>query len=567
MASSHAFLARLGLEDDADERQVRRAYARELKQIDQERDLEGFQYLRACYEAALDWVAHAAAHAAHAAPVLATVDVDATGAVPSAPDDAPPGPPKQEDDAEDPVALAERVFADFRARVPALAAQPERMGQDDDARIVPWVEALRDALADPRLVHLYARVVFEHHVAALLAEGWAPGHHLLLPAAIDVFGWDQDRRALERLSHAGAVVDEALEQRAMFQSQDVLARTVQREVLFLLRQGVQPDERSLRGYAAALVALTDYFPTLLGVVAPHDLATAWRAQVTDELLREAQSAADPDVPRSWWRGGPPPGLSVAIAVFFVLRLAGLFSGHDTEPPFQGASHGFPRLEEDAAAKRERLLHPKPLYEDEPLDHERIEEIRRRIEYRPGKDVAPGEQSALFQVVLDADGSILGINPLIKVGDPAYAAAVERAIRVSGPFPPKAPKVLRIGFKIDVGGREPTRKQIDAIRRRIDYHPGKDVAPGEQHVEMDVLLNGDGAILRVNVKNPSRDPAYAAAVEQAVREGAPYPPDVPRLFWVGFTYHGDRKTPAPAAGARHGGDAAVSPASTPPSDAT
>ncbi|HEY0063843.1 MAG TPA: hypothetical protein VGC21_17125 [Telluria sp.] len=54
------FAKRLGIEPDADERTIKRAYARELKLIDQAADPAGFQDLRESYEAALFWLRHQA---------------------------------------------------------------------------------------------------------------------------------------------------------------------------------------------------------------------------------------------------------------------------------------------------------------------------------------------------------------------------------------------------------------------------------------------------------------------------------------------------------------------------
>jgi protein TonB len=551
MATQREFLVRLGLTEDADERQVRRAYARELKQIDQERDLEGFQRLRACYEAALKHTARRAGPVPVREPAMAAdveshveaaVELPVTPYVAPlvaplvAPPVAPPvarpvAPPAPSAEGwVDPAALGNAVFADFGARMTVLAAQPERMGREESVLLAPWTAALREALADPRLLHLQARAIFEHRIAALLADGWQPGHHLLLPVAVETFGWDRDRRALERLGPAGAHIDAALEQRALFMSQDILARTQQREVLSLLRRRQSPDGATLNGYARALTTLVDYFPTLLGVVAPHEVAVSWRAQITDDMLRSIAPGAGKRR-RPWWKGGQSPRLAAGIAMFFLLRLLATLGTHDTPRPQPGYHE-----------RIERLRHPKPVYEDEPVTAERIEAIRKAIHYRPGKDVPPGEQAVQFQVVLDADGSILGLNKLKMPSDPAYAVAVEKAIRATGPFPPKTAKAFTLGYHVVLKryvGVSPER--MEEIRQRIDYRPGKDVPPGGQNVRFEVLLSDKGAIRRMKVVEAPGDPAYAAAVEQAIRSTAPFPPETSRTVFIGF--HTVKRKPA------------------------
>jgi len=531
MTTQPEFLVRLGLGGDADGRQVRRAYARELKQIDQERDLEGFQYLRACYEAALDWAAHRAGHAEPApAPVQVEEPVMKAEAAPAA------SPPAETGQQVNPLLLVDGVFADLRVRMAALAAQPERMGREETTLVAPWTAALREALADPRLLNLTARVIFEHRIAALLAEGWQPGHHLLLPAAIEAFGWNDDRHALERLGSAGAHLDEALEQRVVFQSQDILVRTQQREVLHLLRQGEPPDAHTLNGYARALVTLTDHFPTLLGVVAPHRIAVAWRTRITDDMLAAGSAAQGHE--RSHWDRDTTPHWAIGFMVVVLIRIVFTFLTHDTpQPPANQAAHGFPRL--DDAERRERLRHPKPIYEDEPVTEERVEAIRKAIRYSPGKDVPLGEQVAEIQVVLDANGSILGLNRLKSQGDPAYADAVAQAIRATGPFPPKTSKAFTLVYRATLMRPLPPERAT-GILKRVDYRPRKGAPAGAQRVKFGVILDEHGAIRTVDSLIAPSDPAYAEAVEQAIRLGAPFPPEIPRFFFVDFSTKTPRK---------------------------
>lgn len=626
-------LERLELAPGADERQVRRAYARELKRIDQQNDLAGFQYLRECYETALAWAqdevqdearadpqdraqdrtdastlavaagVHADAEAPVRAPALlptqaapphvppasppaqtppaqTPADTASSHAVPPASPPSSPQPPQQtppapappmlqalhsapaDPDQVAPARLGAAVFADFVKRIPALTVLPDRTSRDDAQRIAPWIAALREALDDPRLLHLDARVFFEGRIAALLADGWRPGHHLLLAAAIDVFGWDRERRALERLGHAGVALDAALEQRAVFQTQDIQARTQQREVLDLLRQPQLPGKRALRRRAGSLVLMMAHFPNLLPMVAPHAAAVAWRAEVTDAMIAR-HPPAGAGVARPWWRRPLPKGLWIFLVVSMLLRALGTVGTHDTPHPFSPPPHGW----SSSDAERDRLRHPKPIYVDEPVTAERIEAIRSRIRYRPGKDVAPGEQAVRFQVVLDADGSILGLNKLQIPSDPAYAKAVEQAIRSTGPFPPKTAKSVDLGFHVDVKRRSvatpaaPTFKaplpapwaaappgrtsnapapkgetltdvRMAYIRDHIQYRPAKGVAD-EQRVRFQVVLDADGAIVGMSAIEAPTDRAYADAVERAIRTGAPFPANTMKTFTIGF----------------------------------
>jgi hypothetical protein len=481
MAPQQDYLVRLGLDEDADERQVRRAYARELKLIDQERDLEGFQQLRTCYEAALDWVAHRVA-------LAETVQATEEALVAADVDDVSPAPADERaevqadgDEHVDPGVLGDAVFADFATRLATLAAPPERTTPEEPSHFAPWTALLRETLDDPRLLHLYARVVFEHRVAALLAGGWRPGHHMLLWAAVDVFGWDDDRSALPRLGQPGALLDEAFEQRAMFQSQDVLARTRQRELLSLLRQGRQPDEDLVSTYAEPLVTLTDYFPTLLGIVAPHDLAVAWRGQVTEDMLRSVVVIEQDGRTRPWWKGGASPRLSASIAIFFLIRLVTLFdifkdhapsaegaSAYETTMPdswrqprpiYEAAPAASQRVEEarqsidllggQEAADHDSSRHPPPGEEAQRLTGERMADIRRRIDYRPGKGIQQGEQRVRFEVALNEYGAIRRMKTIAQHGDPAYAEAVEQAIRSTVPFPSEMPRTFVVDFRVNV----------------------------------------------------------------------------------------------------------------------
>ncbi|CAN5221497.1 hypothetical protein BH09PSE6_BH09PSE6_02030 [soil metagenome] len=271
---SRWYLDRLGVDGHADERAIRRAYARELKLIDQAADPGGFQSLREAYEHSLAWVRMVNAVdedvPIDVAPPAAWAARPATAIDPVV--DAPPPPPPparpSSSDAADPYELASAVIADL---INALA-EPIRRAD----RAVPAL--LERARTDPRLTSVDARHLFEGILVAGLAAGWRPHHEHLFTAAVDQFDWRADRARLRGYHGEGALIDAAIEQHEAFLDQDWLRRRRQLKAIARLRSEKPPSRRYLLKQLPLLEALEAAWPHWLHVVASEPTLRAWGTQ-------------------------------------------------------------------------------------------------------------------------------------------------------------------------------------------------------------------------------------------------------------------------------------------------
>ena len=325
------FLLALELGLDADERTIRRAYARRLKLVDAEADPAGFQALRETLEAALRWAAWRDRATAAEAPA-------STPQPESAPPADPPGTPAPSlvlesasplapaiEPEPDPVSAAgEPAFADFHARLERGVESPEQAGALLDA-----------ALQDERLVNLEARTFFEWRVAGLLAGGWRPGHELLFWPAAVAFGWDTDRRRLALFGTLGAFMDAAIRERLVFFAQDATPFDEQRRLIQRLRVDEPVGAVDLVTDMPRLAVLLQHFPhwsramTQQGVV--QRWIDAWNAlgpQEREATPRRAPPppAASREAPRgSGSRGRMGWGL-VVLALILFRGFAGVGNG-------------------------------------------------------------------------------------------------------------------------------------------------------------------------------------------------------------------------------------------------
>lgn len=220
----------LGLEETADERAVRRAYAGKLKTTNPEDDPEGFKQLRTAYELALrscryrqmEAQAEAREQAAEAAAAGGSVDeavrlAPAEPVQPISPDEIAQGrilaearaqgrsEPQVAEPAVDPaladlIALRQR-HADACNALGRLVSEPGSDGRGA-------VEALEALLRGPAMDAIDTHARTEHWVAMLIHHGDQRSDQLIEPA-IAYFRWDD-----ERLRARGGPGELVLERRA-----------------------------------------------------------------------------------------------------------------------------------------------------------------------------------------------------------------------------------------------------------------------------------------------------------------------------------------------------------------
>ncbi|MDM0029299.1 TonB family protein [Variovorax sp. J31P216] len=287
------FLLRLGLDQQADERAIRRSYARLLKQTDQEADPASFQALREAYEVALLWQAQQRRRAEEAesgesdAPEPATAASQPSSA--AGRDGMPSASAHRESDSSDTESASGLVAStDPQAARASTARTSEQAARDvlqelqeklaggwpqDRPAARAWLDGV---LEGDRLVDMDARFLFEWGVAGILADGWLPGKEHLFGPAMDCFGWRDDRGRLMAFDRAGGIVDAAIAELEYFDSLPDQARAAQRQLIRRLREDKCPSTSALLGQMPLLEQIAQIYPHWLHVVTNTRNIGRWR---------------------------------------------------------------------------------------------------------------------------------------------------------------------------------------------------------------------------------------------------------------------------------------------------
>lgn len=361
-----AFFIDQQIDQDADERTIKRAYAKALKLIDQDNDLAGFQELRESYERALAWARSKEWREQYIAEQnaddtqLQDATTSDTAVVPSPTDEAvfarvaaqevlAVGEPSEvsqaaelspdsasqaaiatadpemalECDASKPIVyaidVARAIFDEF---LQTLAEKSEEAGQTE---IV-----LRAYLDDDRLINVEIRDLFEWLIAERLAQGWQSGNGDLFGASVKCFGWNQDRNRLLRFQEFGYYLDRAVDEMSAFNLQEEARSNRQVNLIRLARNDAPPTKQFLRENIYFINDMMASYPTWLAMVTKFENLETWHKRAEEYQFFQPPKLDFGRVKDKFESFSFPPGVIVFI-VFILIKLMMGFSGSNKEP--------------------------------------------------------------------------------------------------------------------------------------------------------------------------------------------------------------------------------------------
>jgi|GEM_PF-2206037 len=283
------FFVQYDLPADADERAIKRVYARQLKLIDQETDLEGFQALRDTFEEAIAWLQYrqqtgmpeTSAESDEGAHRDSSMEAPQnTGAYATHSQHHTLSASAKTPELADPEATAEDIIVAMINDMRGHYSIPSYAG-----------ECFLRTMEDTRLIHMETGLIFERMLAHYLLQGWQPGNGELLDVVADYYGWKKDVRRLHNWGEGGYVLSRALTEQAEFNKKSEAIREGQWALLLKARYENEPAQYYLSVHFPMMLRMLEMYPTWVLMVSSRNNIEAWHARYADMQQGEAVEPA------------------------------------------------------------------------------------------------------------------------------------------------------------------------------------------------------------------------------------------------------------------------------------
>jgi hypothetical protein len=322
----------------------------------------------------------------------------------------------------DPRARAGTAFERFIGLRVALAT-----ARIDDG--AAWEHALRQCLDSDDMINIEARVQFEGMIAHLLAQGWQPGHHMLLTAANKVFDWDSNSDRLHQFGPAGVLIDQANNESDQFATQPLKDYTTERDVLDRLRLLQVPADYYLRRYIPSVERMLERYPAFIAITVSPEPIAQWQAR--NRALPPALDRRRGPEP-AWLRVVRQCALSttarwVVMASVSIGLVCLVLNGLGPTP--KRVHRHATRAPAQVEFPVDRPAEPSPI---EQLNKRQLDEIESRIHYRP-TTMPSAPLKVAFIVYVSPNGELAFLGRYLASGDPAFDEAVAAAIHETKRF--------------------------------------------------------------------------------------------------------------------------------------
>ncbi|WP_082493792.1 TonB C-terminal domain-containing protein [Massilia sp. Leaf139] len=84
------------------------------------------------------------------------------------------------------------------------------------------------------------------------------------------------------------------------------------------------------------------------------------------------------------------------------------------------------------------------------------------QYDSPPDTRPGDYTVAFEVFLDADGKVIGMNTLDNALLPGYKDAVAAALRRARPFPPETARIFEFRLTLRIQTQRQQQRQTTQV---------------------------------------------------------------------------------------------------------